>query len=97
MLVTYSIVIQVVWAIVLELAGRFHRDWKITLDSWSHLEFDTAMERKLMAKFRRNCYPMAMGKRGLFTVKKVSVLKFFRAIIKGTFRALLTVGGKGRR
>lgn len=94
MVLCFSGGMQVFWAIALELSGRFYSQSKQTLGSWRNLAFKSAADKKFMSKFKRGCYPMALGERGVFGIKQISVLKFLRAIIKGTFRALLTLGGK---
>lgn len=96
MLVLFGVTLQTIWAIVLELSGRFHTQSVRTLASWKGLDFKTGAEKKYMSKFKKGCYPLSIGERGLFIVRRISVLKFLRAIVKGTFRALLTIGGTAK-
>ncbi len=74
---------------MLEISGRIHEDAKKTIKSWKNIEFSSLHERKYMSRFRKCCRPLKLGIEGTFTIKRLSVLKFMRAIIKGTFRALV--------
>lgn len=94
MLGNWSMVMQIFWGALLQLSGVFHKHAKITLKSWKNIKVGNKMDKKYMSKFLKACRPIAIGERGLFLVKQTTVLKFFRAIVKGTFRALLTLGKK---
>jgi hypothetical protein len=58
------------------------------------MECQTKEEKKFISKFRKACRPLRVGAGSTFTIRRLSVLKFARAIVKGTIRALLTVGKK---
>lgn len=87
--------IQIIWAWILEICGRYNAESKKTLDSWKFLEHRGKEEKKLMSKVRKSCRPFSFGEKGIFVIKRMTVLKFLRGIVKGTFRALLTLG-RGR-
>ena len=91
MLASLTISLQVIWSLTLELCGRFHNDSKQTLGSWKLMNFSSGLERRLMMKYKRSCKPLVVGKEGVYTIKRLSVLKFIRGNIKATFRALLTL------
>lgn len=93
MIAELSLVIQIVWAIILELGGRFTRDAKRSLKSWKCMEFSNAAENKLMSKIRKAAAkPMVLGEEGTYKIARQSVLKFLRSIVKGSARAILTIG-----
>lgn len=57
--------------------------------SWKYLQNPMElMERKMLGKFGKGTRPISFGLEGVFTVKRNSVIKFYRAVIKGTLRAL---------
>ncbi|XP_035711590.1 uncharacterized protein LOC118436976 [Folsomia candida] len=93
-LILLSIVLQILWGTVLKVSGRIHANVNRVPKSWKYLEFDTPEEKKYLQKVAKSCRKIGIGVDGLFIIKRTSSLKFFRAIVKGTFRALLTIGRK---
>ncbi|OXA40210.1 hypothetical protein Fcan01_24945 [Folsomia candida] len=53
---------------------------------------ESALDKKLIPRVRRSCRPLDFGAEGIFAIRRNTILKFFRGIVKGTFRALLTIG-----
>jgi hypothetical protein len=94
MLGSWSLTIQMLWGLLLESCGRIDKEAKKVPKSWKFIPNLDKMERKLLSKFGRGCRSITCGHQDVFTIKRMTVLKFFRAIVKGTFRALLTVGRK---
>ncbi|OXA40164.1 hypothetical protein Fcan01_25046 [Folsomia candida] len=92
LLLLWSAVGQTIWIFGLEICGRFHEQAKKTLKSWKNMKFRTKEQKLYMNRFRRSCRPLKIGKEGLFIITILTVLKFMKAIIKGTFRAVLTIG-----
>ncbi|OXA61343.1 hypothetical protein Fcan01_01380 [Folsomia candida] len=88
----WSVMIQIIWGMVLEVIGRFHLYLIKTMRSWKRVQFTNNTEAKLFFKCKRSKKPLIIGKDRVLTIKRLTVLKFFRQIIKATFRALLTVG-----
>jgi hypothetical protein len=88
-LVTFSVLCF--WGSTLEASGRFHMDSTKALKSWKLLNFRNKDEAKYLSKFRKSCRPLTVGTGEVFKIKRLNVLKFFRGIVKGTFRALLTL------
>jgi len=70
--------------------GRFLfcRGTKV-IKSWKVDEKNYQGESKVMKKFARSCKPIVLSYGKQFVVGRVSVLVFFRGIVRGTFRALL--------
>jgi hypothetical protein len=87
-------VLQFGWGLILEISGRFQTFSSSTLKSWKLLQFQSAIESKYLKKFKKSQKPLLIGKQGVFIIQRLTVLKFFRALMKGTFKALLTIGGK---
>lgn len=83
---------QLGWGAVLEIAGKFNNFSIKTLKSWKVISFKDKTEAKYFSKFRKCQKPVVIGKEGVLAFKRLTVLKFFRAAIKGTFKALLTLG-----
>lgn len=94
MLGTWSILMQIMWGIILQLSGGVYPMVRDTLDSWKFMTCRNVLDKKYMSKFRKSCRPFVVGEEGVFVIKQLSVLKFFRSVVKGTFKALLTLGKK---
>jgi len=77
------------WGTVLEVSGWFHSEVIKTIRSWKAVQFGTTLEYKSFRKFKKSCLPIVIGYQKLVQIKRLTVLKFMRAIVKGTFRALL--------
>ncbi|OXA53672.1 hypothetical protein Fcan01_10180 [Folsomia candida] len=92
MLISWSVNGQLVWGLILETFGRMDMEAKKVPKSWKLIKSGEKIERKILSKFRKSMRPLTFGEEGVFTMKRMTVLKFFRGIIKGTFRALLTIG-----
>lgn len=79
-----------VWtAFLLTGSYIFNQGKKITA-SWKYLDW-TRGDKKYMGKFKKGCRPLAIRVGGYFCVRKLSVLKFWQGIVRGTFRALLAL------
>lgn len=83
---------QVVWGLILEGYGRTEKLARNVTKSWKRLPNLEPLERKLLAKFGKATRPISFGLELIFSIKRNSVIKFYRAIVKGTFRAILTIG-----
>ncbi|OXA54368.1 hypothetical protein Fcan01_10176 [Folsomia candida] len=92
MLISWSVNGQLVWGLSLETFGRMDMEAKKVPKSWKFVKSGGKIELKILSKFRKSMKPLTFGEEGVFTMKRMTVLKFFRGIIKGTFRALLTIG-----
>lgn len=91
MLIGFTIIAQICWFGPLSCSGLFHQHAVATLKSWKYFKFSNKHDAKYIAKFRKSCKPLVLGTDGYFYIKRITVLKFVRGIITGTFRALLTV------
>jgi hypothetical protein len=88
-----SIFVKMLWLIILEIGGRFHTHSKKTIASWKMLKMKDKRSEKYLSKFRKSCRPLWIGTEGVFIFKRLSALKFLRAIVRGTFRIILAVRG----
>jgi hypothetical protein len=89
--VILSFYAQAAWFCVLEFGGRFHKNSTKTVKSWKCLAFKTKAEAKYMSKFRKACVPLKIETKGMFSIRRLTVLKFVRSVVRGTFRAVLTL------
>jgi len=89
MLFAASGIVLCFWCATLEVSGRFHKSAAKTIQSWKFMKQKSRHDSKLMSKFRKSCRPLAIGFEQIFKIKRLTVLKFIRGVIKGTFRALL--------
>lgn len=78
------------WTSLLEF-GRilFSRGNKV-ISSWKGNKWKSSFENKVMAKFRVSCKPLLLSYGTQFVIRKGNLFLFYRGIMRGTFRALLT-------
>lgn len=91
---TWAICLGLFWSLVLLMGGYIHMYGRKILVSWKYHKWIglTKVERKMMSKFRKSCYPLSISYGKTYIIKRLSVLKFIRGITAGIFRALLTIG-----
>ncbi|OXA40236.1 hypothetical protein Fcan01_25083 [Folsomia candida] len=93
-LAVWSIFVQITWATTLQVSGMFHSYSIKTLKSWEAVKVRDTLGKKVFNKFRKSLKPLAIGLKGTMTFRELTALKFLRAIVTGTFRALLTLSRK---
>ncbi len=91
-MVSWAILSVCTWVLILEVAGYVHKYGEEVLKSWKYHVWKTKFERRLMSKFRKSCKPIMIHYERAYTIKRITVLKYVRGIIKGVFRTLLTLG-----
>jgi len=89
-LLSWTIIFMGFWACVLELGRFMFTQGNKVLGSWKRHEYAYSGESKLMKKFTKSCKPIVLSYGKQFVIGRVSVLVFFRGVVRGTFRALLT-------
>lgn len=70
------------WAVVLQTCGKFYAKNK---ESWR------LVEDKYFRKWRKSVTPLYFGHPGYYVIKRLSILKFCKTIIRGTFRMMVTL------
>lgn len=80
------------WTVTLELGRVFFLKGGKTMGSWKRANWGNIgmREKVIMKKFTKSCKPILMQYGKQFTIKRVSVLVYFRGVVRGTMRALLT-------
>jgi len=91
LLVVFVILSFCFWTGILWAAGKFGSISCATIQSWELFPWNSRADRKYIIKFKRSCPPLLIGVQGVFNITKVSVLRFLQGLIRGTFRALLTL------
>lgn len=89
-LFVWSIYTQSAWSLFLELGGRTAKQMEVTHKSWKRFPTKKTLERKYMNKFVKGHKPLKLGKPGMFTIKRLTMLKFLIATIKGTVKTVMT-------
>jgi len=89
LLILCGINLAIIWPVVLESCGKLHQQGSAIIRSWRYM--NCGRHRKYFSKFRKRCKPFSVGTQGLFTIKRLTVLKFLKGITRGTFRMLLTL------
>lgn len=87
----WNIATLTIWGVLLHVGGAFHTLSKESLKSWKVCSGvgGSEHERKYLKKFRKGCRPLFIGTEGYFVMRRLSVLKFFRGVTRGTFRIML--------
>jgi len=88
--------VLVCWLGVLEVGGWLNSGGSKILQSWKHFNWP-ALERKILNKQKKACRPYAVRVQSYYCIKRLSILKFLKGIVKGTFRALLLTLAKRSR
>jgi hypothetical protein len=81
-----------IWICVLEIAGNIYMHGERVLMSWKYYEWRNKQQRKFMSKFRKSCKPIMIHHGRAYIIRRKTVLKFIRGLVKGIFRTLLTLG-----
>ncbi|CAL8146048.1 unnamed protein product [Orchesella dallaii] len=74
----------------LSSTGETHSLGKKILRSMKNKKWGSKRNNKEIRKFVRSCKPISFNCGRSFVLRKISVLKALKAIVRGTFRALLT-------
>lgn len=77
------------WGFALEECGYMFQYCQRAITSWKY--HDWGKERKVMSKFRKSCRPMKVAYHKFFSIKRISVLKFFRSVAKSLFKAIVAL------
>jgi len=86
-----SVIGVVVIGGVLDCAGKLYSIGENVLKSWKFCDWGSRWRNKYMQKFRKSCKPIRVHYKSSYTIKKLTVLKFIRGIVRGTFRSLLAL------
>ncbi|CAL8085541.1 unnamed protein product [Orchesella dallaii] len=80
------------WFVALKLCANIYNVTQRALGSMRRREdWGSQMEKKFMKKFLKSCKPLSIGYGKTYVIRNVSILNFFKFIIRGTARALLTL------
>ena len=89
-LLLWTCAVLVAWITGLQFGGWMRLKSIQVLRSWYFYEWSKA-DMKYMRRFQRSCKPLAIRVGKMYCIKRNSVLTFLRGIVRGTFRALLTL------
>ncbi len=92
LLIMTTCLIMTVWTAVLELGKIFFIKGRKVLVSWKRKDWGTRYENKIMKQFRLGCKPILISYGKQFIITRVSILVFYRGIVRGTFRTVLMMG-----
>lgn len=77
------------WGIALEVGGYMFLCCERSITSWKYHNW--GHERKIMSKFKKSCRPIKVSYHKVFSIKRISVLKFFRSVAKSFFKAFVAL------
>lgn len=90
-LIAGDIVVLSTWTGIMEIGMILYIRGNKVLRSWATKQWESNQENFVMQKFQRSCKPLLLSYGTQFVIRKGSLFVFYRGVIKGTFRALLTV------
>ncbi|CAL8145174.1 unnamed protein product [Orchesella dallaii] len=79
----------VMWGGCLEMNGRLFLYSQRAINSWKYHDWEG--EGKVMSKFRKSCKPLKMGYHNFFSIKRLSVLNFFKSVARNIFKAIVAL------
>lgn len=94
-LILWEIGIIFLQSMILELGGRLHSQSKKVLKEWKYLNW-RPLSKRILNKFRKSRRPIALRAGQYHSIKRLSILKFYKGLIRGTFRAILSIGKQSK-
>lgn len=86
--------VLMLWATVLGVGGKFYAHSRNNIRSWKEHQCRSSEKNKVFNKWRKSCKPLSFGYKGVFAIRQLTVLKFLRSVVRGTFRCLLALKGR---
>jgi hypothetical protein len=90
-LCVWSMMALCVWTIFLQFGGHLYTGSWAAIKSWKYFQWQNRFEGKIFGKVRKSMRPLKVGVGCYFTIKRLTVLKFLRGIVRGTMKALLAI------
>lgn len=69
-----------------------HLQGERVLMSWKLNQWKNKEETRFMSKFSKSCKPIMIHCGKAYIVRRLTVLKYIRGLMKGIFRTMLTLG-----
>jgi len=88
---TWSFMATFSMLVGLEVFAMMHNRGRKILRSMKHKDWGSKGRNREMSKFVRSCKPLCFGYGRTYILKKISVLKFIKSVVRGTLRALLAI------
>ncbi len=79
-----------VWTGVIVIGKYLSAKGNVLLHSWDGIIWYSKKETNIMKKFRRSCKPLTYCCGTQFVIGKGSLFVFYRGVVRGIVRALLT-------
>lgn len=89
-LVMGVLITMALWCGVLEMGRMFHVRCNKVFGSWKKFDWGSKRENGIMKRFRLSCRPILIAHGKTFVVRPLSVMIFYRGVIRGTMRVLLS-------
>jgi len=86
----WSVIFVWSWQFILEFGRYISSKGGKVLASWKGNKWGSMRENRVMERFHRSCKPIVLAYGNHFVIGRLSILRYFRGITRGTFRALLT-------
>lgn len=91
-MVIWTTIATLTWIVSLEVGGIISMYGEKVLLSWKYHKWENRQEKRYMSKFRKSCKPLMVQYGRTFVIRRITVLKYIRGLLKGVLRTLLTVG-----
>lgn len=79
------------WAGVLQVGIILNQSGTKVVGSWKKKNWNGNLESKIMKRFSVSCKPLLFAYGSQYVIRSHSLLIFFKAVIRGTFRTLLSL------
>jgi hypothetical protein len=76
-----------IWTVLLTCGAILSSESIKTIQSWKNIDWKGG--NKYKARFAKSCRPLRIECRGVYSIGRLSVPKYFKGISRGTFRTLL--------
>lgn len=90
-LLVQDILGMLVWSGIVEIGRLLNNRGNKVPNSWMRSNWRSAFEQKFIKKFRKSCKPLLLAYGTQYVVRNKSLLMFYKGVIRGTFRMLLSL------
>lgn len=89
MMISWSVISAGMWGLALTVGGFVFSNGTKLLNSWKYKRWERSEDRRYMQRFHRSSKPLVISFGKMYTIRKLSVLIFFRGLMRNLMRALL--------
>lgn len=94
MMVCFALIGAGMWGLCLRMGGYVFSNGTKLLNSWKYCGakmWRSKEERRAMLKFHKSCRPLVISFGKMYTIRKLTVLGYFKGLVRCLMRVLLTL------